>query len=63
MKIQNYNVACMKFLVTGGMGFIGQSVMRNLLARKIPVIAADQSADQQALAIFTSLPRKYRSQL
>src|SRR5580692_7398678 len=45
----------MKFLVTGGMGFIGQSVMRNLLARKIPVIAADQSADQAALANFTSL--------
>ena len=45
----------MKFLVTGGMGFIGQSVVRNLLARKIPVVAADQSADQRALAIFTSL--------
>lgn len=45
----------MKFLVTGGMGFIGQSVVRNLLARKIPVVAADQSADQRALAIFSSL--------
>ena len=45
----------MKFLVTGGMGFIGQSVVRNLLARKIPVVAADQSADQRVLAIFTSL--------
>ncbi|MGH9745105.1 MAG: NAD-dependent epimerase/dehydratase family protein [Candidatus Acidiferrales bacterium] len=40
----------MKFLVTGGMGFIGQSVVRNLLARKIPVVAADQSADPEALA-------------
>lgn len=45
----------MKFLVTGGMGFIGQSVVRNLLARKIPVVAADQSADQRAIAIFSSL--------
>ena len=45
----------MKFLVTGGMGFIGQSVVRNLLARKIPVVAADQSADQRALAILSSL--------
>jgi nucleoside-diphosphate-sugar epimerase len=44
----------MKFLVTGGMGFIGQSVVRNLLSRKIPVVAADQSADQRACAIFTS---------
>src|ERR1700757_4922251 len=45
----------MKFLVTGGMGFIGQSVVRNLLARKIPVVAADQAADQGALALFTRL--------
>lgn len=54
-EIHNYNVARMKFLVTGGMGFIGQSVVRNLLARKIPVVAADQSADQRAIAIFSSL--------
>jgi nucleoside-diphosphate-sugar epimerase len=54
-EIQNYNVARMKFLVTGGMGFIGQSVVRNLLARQIPVVAADQAADQGALAIFTRL--------
>jgi nucleoside-diphosphate-sugar epimerase len=52
-EIQNYNVARMKFLVTGGMGFIGQSVVRNLLARQIPVVGADQAADQGALAIFT----------
>jgi nucleoside-diphosphate-sugar epimerase len=54
-EIENYNVARMKFLVTGGMGFIGQSVVRNLLDRKIPVIAADQSADPQALATFSNL--------
>ena len=47
----------MKFLVTGGLGFIGQSVVRNLLARKIPVVAADQSADPEALATFTDLAR------
>ena len=45
----------MKFLVTGGMGFIGQSVVRNLLARKIPVVAADQSADPQALGTVSNL--------
>ena len=45
----------MKFLVTGGMGFIGQSVVRNLLARSIPVIAADQSADPGAVAAFGNL--------
>jgi UDP-glucose 4-epimerase len=45
----------MKFLVTGGMGFIGQSVVRNLLARSIPVIAADQSADPEAVAAFGNL--------
>jgi len=45
----------MRFLVTGGMGFIGQSVVRNLLARSIPVIAADQSADPGAVAAFGNL--------
>src|SRR5579863_9687708 len=45
----------MKFLVTGGMGFIGQSVVRNLLARQIPVVAADQSADPQALGMVSDL--------
>ena len=48
-------MARMKFLVTGGMGFIGQSVVRNLLARKIPVIAADQSVDPGAVAAFSNL--------
>jgi nucleoside-diphosphate-sugar epimerase len=54
-EIDISNVARMKFLVTGGMGFIGQSVVRNLLTRRIPVIAADQSADPQALTTFNDL--------
>ena len=44
-----------KFLVTGGMGFIGQPVVRNLLARKIPVVAADQSADPEAVTALHTL--------
>ena len=40
----------MKFLVTGGLGFIGQRVVHNLLARGIPTVAADDSADSEALA-------------
>src|SRR5580704_3790744 len=39
-----------KFLVTGGLGFIGQSVVRNLLERGIPSVAADRAADGEALA-------------
>jgi len=39
-----------KFLVTGGLGFIGQSVVRNLLERGIPSVAADQSANTEAQA-------------
>jgi UDP-glucose 4-epimerase len=39
-----------KFLVTGGLGFIGQSVVRNLLERGIPSVAADRSGDAEALA-------------
>jgi len=40
----------MKFLVTGGLGFIGQRVVRNLLARGIPTVSADYSADSEAVA-------------
>ena len=47
---EDHNMARMKFLVTGGLGFIGQSVVRNLLDRGIPTVAADQSADAEALA-------------
>jgi UDP-glucose 4-epimerase len=36
-----------KFLVTGGGGFIGWRVVRNLLARGIPVVLADLSIDPQ----------------
>jgi nucleoside-diphosphate-sugar epimerase len=44
-----------KFLITGGLGFIGQAVVRNLLERRIPSVAADQSADGEALARFGTL--------
>lgn len=44
-----------KFLVTGGLGFIGQSVVRNLLERRIPSVAADRSADAEALASLRSV--------
>lgn len=35
----------MKFLVTGGTGFVGWRVARNLLARGVPLIVADWSID------------------
>ncbi len=38
-----------KFLITGGLGFIGQSVVKNLLHRGIPSVVADQTADAEAL--------------
>lgn len=37
----------MKFLVTGGTGFIGWRVVKNLLARHIPVVVADWNIDPQ----------------
>jgi nucleoside-diphosphate-sugar epimerase len=39
-----------KFLVTGGLGFIGQCVVRNLLERGIPTVSADHSPDTAAIA-------------
>src|ERR1700687_1985026 len=39
-----------KVLITGGLGFIGQSVVSNLLQRGIPSVAADQSADAEAVS-------------
>jgi UDP-glucose 4-epimerase len=39
-----------KFLITGGLGFIGQSVVRTLLERGIPSVAADQTANAEVLA-------------
>jgi UDP-glucose 4-epimerase len=34
-----------KFLVTGGTGFVGASVVRNLLARGVPVVIGEVNAD------------------
>jgi len=42
-----------KFLVTGGLGFIGQSVVRNLLQRGIPSVSADRVADGEAIAALS----------
>ena len=39
----------MKFLITGGTGFIGQCVVRNVLRRGIAAVAADQLADEDLL--------------
>src|SRR6202795_1642512 len=39
-----------RFLITGGLGFIGQSVVSNLLQRGIPSVVADQSADAEAVS-------------
>ncbi len=39
-----------KFLVTGGTGFIGWRVVRNLLQRKIPVVAGELNPDSGILA-------------
>jgi Nucleoside-diphosphate-sugar epimerases len=38
-----------KFLVTGGTGFIGWRVVRNLLERKIPVIVGELRVDESVL--------------
>ena len=40
----------MKFLVTGGTGFIGACVARNLLARGIPVVIGDNRTDDAIAA-------------
>ena len=40
----------MRFLVTGGTGFIGWRVVRNLLDRGIPVLVAEKDVDREVLA-------------
>jgi UDP-glucose 4-epimerase len=40
----------MKFLVTGGTGFIGASVVRNLLARGVAVVSADVNPNPRVAA-------------
>jgi nucleoside-diphosphate-sugar epimerase len=42
----------MKFLVTGGAGFIGASVVRNLLARGIPTVIGEASVAQPAATVL-----------
>jgi nucleoside-diphosphate-sugar epimerase len=39
-----------KVLVTGGTGFIGASVVRNLLARGVPVVIGEYARDDAVLA-------------
>ena len=43
-----------KFLVTGGLGFIGQRVVQNLLKRGIPTVSADHSSDADAISELRS---------
>jgi nucleoside-diphosphate-sugar epimerase len=40
----------MKFLVTGGTGFIGASVVRNLLARGVPIVIGEANPDENVAA-------------
>ena len=44
----------MKFLVTGGTGFIGWRVARNLLARGVPVVVADWNIDPSVQRILST---------
>lgn len=51
----------MKFLVTGGTGFIGACVVRNLLRRGIAVVSADLLADPAAAADLQRLAAASRA--
>ena len=44
------NYRRVKFLVTGGTGFIGWRVVRNLLQRKTPVVVGELNADASVTA-------------
>jgi len=44
----------MRFLVTGGPGFIGGRVVKNLVQQGIPVVSADWNIDTQAVARIRS---------
>ncbi len=44
----------MRFLVTGGTGFIGERVVKNIVQRGIPVVSADWNIDPQAVARIRS---------
>lgn len=52
----------MKFLVTGGLGFIGQRVLRNLLDRGIPTVSADHTTDADAVADLRSVANRAKSE-
>jgi UDP-glucose 4-epimerase len=51
-----------KFLVTGGLGFIGQRVLRNLLDRGIPTVSADHTTDADAVADLRSVANRAKSE-
>jgi nucleoside-diphosphate-sugar epimerase len=51
-------VLSVKFLVTGGTGFIGQCVVRSLLRRGIPCVAADWNSDEQVVQSLRAEPSK-----
>ena len=52
----------MKFLVTGGLGFIGQRVLYNLLDRGIPTVSADHSSDSEAIADIRSAASRAKTE-
>lgn len=51
----------MKLLVTGGLGFIGKSVVRNSLQRGIATVAADQQQDSDSVAELSDLAKRSKA--